>query len=387
VKNYVTMRKAVLLLGSSLTIMAGATVAPSLPRMSEFFAGTPNVEILTRLMLTGHALFVAIFSPIIGLCIDRFGRKRVLLGSLALYACAGSTGLLLDSLASLLVGRAFLGIAVAGTMTACTTLIGDYYSGRERIALLGMQGAFMAFGGVMFVSAGGFLADMSWRAPFLIYLSALLILPGAFVSLYEPRLPSRTLEGYTRESTPALLIVFIYLVGFFGMVMIFMIPVQLPFYLKQMAPVNSSKVGLAIGTSILAAGISSVNYGRFKRILSFRGIFALSFLLFGFGFTVLSTAENYTMVLIAMVITGSGNGLIMPNGALWTVTVTPAHLRGRMVGGLTTVVSLGQFFSPILMQPVVSMTSISRSYLMAGVLMLLLAGGLMTAGFAVQRRQ
>ena len=35
---------------TSLTIMAGATIAPSLPGIRDHFVGTPDVELLTRLL-------------------------------------------------------------------------------------------------------------------------------------------------------------------------------------------------------------------------------------------------------------------------------------------------------------------------------------------------
>jgi len=53
-----------------------------------------------------------------------------------------------------------------------TTLIADYYTGQKRANFMGLQGAFMGLGGVGFLSVGGFIADLNWRFPFLIYLSA-----------------------------------------------------------------------------------------------------------------------------------------------------------------------------------------------------------------------
>jgi hypothetical protein len=48
--------KATLLLSSSLTVMAGATIAPSLPAMRDYFAATPNTDFWVRLVLTVPAL-------------------------------------------------------------------------------------------------------------------------------------------------------------------------------------------------------------------------------------------------------------------------------------------------------------------------------------------
>ena len=70
-------RNTTLLLISTLTIMAGATISPSLPAIESHFAGSPNVEILTRLVLTLPALSIVICAPFAGGLADRFGRQRM----------------------------------------------------------------------------------------------------------------------------------------------------------------------------------------------------------------------------------------------------------------------------------------------------------------------
>ena len=179
-------RDLVILLGSSLTVMAGATIAPSLPLMAVHFQDAPQAQMLVKMLLSVHALFIALTAPLMGVLMDRFGRRPVLAVSLLLYGLGGSSGAYLDSLYAIMAGRALLGVAVAGIISGFTTLIGDYYQGERRNRLMGMQAAFTGFGGLVFLTAGGMMADVGWRYPFLIYLFAFCILPGALVYLYEP---------------------------------------------------------------------------------------------------------------------------------------------------------------------------------------------------------
>lgn len=178
------LTKATLLLVSTLTVMAGATIAPSLPAMQEHFREVGDAALWVRLVLTLPALFIVIGSLVAGVVVDRFGRKPLLLAAAALYGSAGASGYVLDSLFHILIGRAFLGFAVAGIMVTATTLITDYYSGAARAAFLGLQAAFMGLGGVIFLSLGGFLADQNWRFPFLIYLFAWLLVPLINLNLW-----------------------------------------------------------------------------------------------------------------------------------------------------------------------------------------------------------
>jgi MFS family permease len=161
--------KWVLLLSSTLTVMSGATIAASLPQMAAVFKSNPNALLLSKLVLTLPAIFIALSAPIFGKLSDTFGRVKILNFCLLLYAISGVSGYFLTDLYAILVGRAFLGISVGGISTMAITLAGDLFKNEEREKFIGMQAAFMSLGGVVFIALGGFLAQQNWRLPFLIY--------------------------------------------------------------------------------------------------------------------------------------------------------------------------------------------------------------------------
>ena len=75
---------------------------------------------------------------------------------------------------------------------------------------------------------------------------------------------------------------------------------------------------------------------------------------------------TYWGVVIGLLIGGLGIGLFPPNGNVWLGSVTPPAWRGRAVGGITSMVFLGQFFSPILTQPLVSKFGLASTFNVAG---------------------
>jgi MFS family permease len=209
------------------------------------------------------ALFIAVSSPIIGIVIDKWKRKPVFLISIVVYAIAGSSGYFLSSLNEILIGRAMLGIAVGGIMTTTTTLIADYFTGEKRNRIIGMQGAFMSFGGVLFLLAGGFLADIDWRTPFLIYLFSLFVLPLVLYSINEPLIlkdRQKTKESIFKTKVPYI----VYPIAVFSMIMFYLIPVQMPFFLKDMTSASNSQVGIAISSMSLFAAFSALLYKKVK---------------------------------------------------------------------------------------------------------------------------
>ena len=381
-RTYPRLRQTTLLLGSTMTVMAGATIAPALPQMHTAFVATPHIDLLVKLLLSVHALFIAISAPFAGWLMDRWGRKPVLITAVALYGLAGSSGFFCESLYAIFIGRAFLGIAVAGIMSGFTTLIGDYYSGDRLHKVMGLQAAFTGFGGLLFLTGGGILADLGWRYPFLIYLFAFVVLPGVLVFLYEPVREKATValqsSEIQNESLPLRLLFFIYALAFTGMLVFYMIPVQLPFYLESMESISSTWVGMAIGIMTLVGALTSMQYKKIKARFSHTRIYAIFALMMGIGYLGLSAANSYPIVIAAMVVSGLGFGLLMPNVNVWIVSLVPAPKRGKAVGGLATFFLLGQFISPLLVEPIVMTIGIGPCFALAGGFLLLLAAILTT---------
>jgi MFS family permease len=368
--------KATLLLTSTLTVMSGATIAPSLPAMQEYFADVENSALLVRLVLTIPALFIAIGGLFAGQLVDSIGRKPLLVASTLVYGLAGGSGLILNSLGTILIGRAILGLSVAGVMTGVTTLIADYYTGQKRANFMGLQAAFMGLGGVVFLSVGGVIADLNWRFPFLIYLSAWVILIAIAITLYEPNLKANNQasdSSTTRDQMPIGVLAMIYGIALFYMVVFYLIPVQLPFYLQNLSNATASAAGLAIATSTLASSIASFRYGFVKERLGYVQIVVIAFAVAAIGYFIIGIAGSYQLVLLGLIIAGLGFGLLMPNLTVWLSSIISESLRGRALGGLTTFFFLGQFLSPLVSQPITNVLGLGRTYSVTGIVMLIIA--------------
>jgi MFS family permease len=383
--------KLTLLLASSLTVMSGATVAPSLPAMKQQFESAiadPDLRTtLVKLVITLPALFIVIGSPIAGLIVDRFGRKPLLLITAVLYGFAGSSGLFLDSLPTILVGRAFLGLAVAGVMVSATTLIADYYSGPARAAFMGLQSGFMGLGGVLFLTLGGALAQQNWHYPFGIYLFAWLIVPLIFLFILEPdRTPSQPAinseSETTKPSAPIGVMAIVYGLTTISQIAFYLIPVQLPFFLDSLVKASPSQSGMAIALCTLFSAIASVSYGKLKQKMEFVTFLPIIFGLMGIGYLLIGQSSIWAQVLVGLAISGMGLGILMPNMSVWLSSTVPDAMRGRALGGLSTSMFLGQFLSPIVTQPITKSLGLGGVYAFIGGLLVFLA-----LGFAIFKSQ
>lgn len=383
------MVRITLLMASSLTVMAGAIISPSLPALYDHFQDVEGVAFLSRLVLTLPALFIALCSPLAGFVVDRLGRKPVLLAGAALYVLGGTTGLYVESLAAVLAGRALLGVAVACVMTTTVTLIGDYWRGEQRGRMMGLMSASMSWGGVVFVLLGGALAEWHWRGPFGVYLSALALLPLMAVVLHEPERPGPSAtradeaDRETAQKEPGtaanlFLISIVYMAAFILNVTFYMVPTQAPFLLRDLGVVAPSATGLAIAAMNVAGGVTAMQFGRVRRWLSAPAVFGAAFACIAVGFTGIFLATDPTGVMGGMAVAGLGVGIAFPNITTWLMALAPPRWRGRLVGGTTMSIFFGQFMSPMLSQPLVSWTGQGGAF---GVAALALA--VVSAGFVV----
>lgn len=373
-------RKTALLLVACLTVMSAATIAPALPRMAEAFSAVPNAELLSKLVLTTPAIAIALCAPFAGAFVDRYGRVGILRASLALYGLAGSAGYVLDDLHAILASRALLGVAVAGTMTSMTALVGDYYSGEARTRYAGLQSFAMSLGAVACVAAGGLLADLGWRLPFLIYLTGWAVLVPVLLYVAEPyRTPAAPAAAGHGAAFARRPIAAAYAITYFAVVMFYMIPVQIPFLLHAIGVASGTAVGVVVASASLTAAAGSAWFPSLRRWHGVLGVYAWAFGLMAAGYALAGLAGAFGGVLAGAAIAGVGVGLFFPNSNLWVLALAPPALRGQLAGGLTSAIFLAQFSSPLLAQPLVAATSLARAFVFAALVMALAAAGLALA--------
>lgn len=357
-----------LLVAASLTIMANATIAPALPGLEERFAADPNAALLVRMLITAPSLIVACTAPFMGMIVDRFGRRIALLLGVLLYALLGTAGLYLPDLRWILASRLALGIAVALIMTSQSALVGDYFAGETRGRLMGYQVSATNLGGLVFVSAAGWLAGVDPRAPFAIYALALLMLPLFWLVLHDvPRTGANgKADGRPAEATADWIPVLLLMATTAACTMAFFytVPTQIPYHLVRLGFTDPAASGVVLATLMLSSAMTGVISGWLRPRLGQIGTSVLGYFLIAAGFSLFSLTSTLGGQSLGSALVGSGVGFTMPTFIMVSLEVAPAHRRGIVAGTITAAVFLGQFASPLLSQPLVEAFGFSRVFLM-----------------------
>lgn len=140
-------------------------VFPILPSLIADVAGTADVAATVGVVAALYAAMQFVFAPVLGSLSDRFGRRPVLLLSLAGAAVDYVFLALAPSLAVLLVGRAIAGLTSANVSVA-TAYVTDISPEETRARRFGLLNAMFGLGFIVGPVLGGALGDVGLRLPF-----------------------------------------------------------------------------------------------------------------------------------------------------------------------------------------------------------------------------
>jgi len=358
-----------LLLLSMTTMMSNVAIVTALPSLKEYFIVVKDIEFYSRLMLTLPSLVIAVLAPVLGHVIFKFGKKKSTLYALFLFGMSGSAGLYLNSIELLLFSRAIFGISIASLMIVTTSLVGDYFKEQERHKFMGYQSAFIAIGGVFFVTGGGFLADVSWRLPFGIYLISILLLPLVFKFLVEVPVHNNIQE---EDETPNTKVYFVYLLAFLYMLIFFILPTQIPFLLIETFNASGSLTGAIIAIAFLSNAFGAILFSRLKTKYDFSTIYVFALFIIGVGFALIGLVNNVYLFFLTSPILGFGGGIMMTNVTAWMLSKTHVKKRVKASGYFTSSLFAGQFFSPIVFHPIIAQISVQEFFFLIGVFLLVI---------------
>ena len=311
------------------------------------------------ILATVFAVMQFVCGPLLGNLSDRYGRRPILLISLAVMAVDYLVMAIAGSIWILLIARIVGGITAATSATA-NAFIADISKPEEKSANFGLVGAAFGIGFVIGPMIGGLLGDQFGpRAPFYAAagVAALNLILGFFV------LPETVTDKIRRpfkwakadpfaafrdiSSFPGLsrLLVFSFLLEFAFIVY----PAIWPYFTKERFGWSPGMVGLSLGAygismALVQAGLIRIVIPKFgeARCILFGLIIEI------FGFLALAFVTNGVVALIIIPITALG-ALVTPSLQGIMSRATSDDRQGELQGVITSVRSVAMILAPLVM--------------------------------------
>ncbi|WP_338740477.1 MFS transporter [Haloplanus salilacus] len=339
----------VVLACSLMGVMGVSLVSPVLPDLRPVF-GVSDAQV--GLVITAYTLPGVFVTPFVGLVADRFGRRRVIVPLLFLFAVAGAGVAVARTFAEVVALRFLQGVGASALITLAVTLIGDVYEGSRRDAVMGLNGSTIGTGAAFYPLLGGALAGIRWNAPFLFFGLGAVVGVFALVALADPDADRstdvRTYLGRLRavavlpEAVAIFVALFVAFFLFYGAVL-----TAMPLLLSDAFGLGSGRIGATLSAVAVASAAVSSQYGRISEWRTAPELVALGFVAYGVGLLAVRLAPSPAAVAASLLVFGVGFGVVMPSIDTAVVTLVDDDLRAGVMGMRTSMLRLGQTLGPV----------------------------------------
>lgn len=291
---------------------------PVLPEMTGYFHTTPA---LASMSLTAGMIGLAAGQLFIGPLTDKYGRKRILVGSMLLFVVASLLCIFSGDIFMFNAMRVLQGLAGAGGIVIAKSMSADMYTGRELASFMALLGAINGIAPVCAPVVGGLMAGVtSWTGVFAVILAVGIVLMVCSMFLPETLQPANRIRKSVIKVYGNLFRVFrnsrftlsvmAEMACFF---MFFAYIASSPFIMQQVYHLSPLGYSLCFGLNALMIGVGAAMATRFRSqgtCLRFGGLGMLAgTLLLAF---LLNTAMPLWIVMLSYIYTLICFGLMQP---------------------------------------------------------------------------
>lgn len=338
------LTKIAILSISLLTVMTCSAVSPALSNISNAF---PNASInAIKLIVTLPALITIPVSLLSDKLTKWINKKQILMLGILIYLIGGLGAAFSNSIEVILINRATIGVGLGLIMPLAQSLIGDFYTGNERMKLTGYANAIGNLGGIIANVLVGILASISWRYSFSVYALGLLVIILNIIGL-----PDKKESIVSKKMQGKLNIKVIYLaIGIFLVsVIFFIIPTNLSLFIANENLGGSEFSGIAMGIFTFAGFAAGMVLAQLiKKLRKYTTSFAVATMTLGFG--LLYCSHNVLLIVISVFLVGFGVGIIIPLIILTASNVCDEGTNNFSLSVITSSMFFGQFLSPFVVQ-------------------------------------
>ncbi|HEY6408756.1 MAG TPA: MFS transporter [Ktedonobacteraceae bacterium] len=333
-------------------------ILPLLPFWSERLGASP---VGVGLVLTAYALAQFLFTPLLGILSDRYGRRPIIFASLLIEALSLALCALAGSLPLLLVAR-FIGELGASNIGSAQAVVADVTPIEGRARGMGLMGAAIGLGFVVGPALGSLLAPLGpavsfWVAMFVALANALLVLrflPETrwMGSAYAP-VASTThgrglaLAGWRqvlRHPLVARLVVvnLLFTVAFTAMETVFALFTHHAFgWTTRQNGYLFTYIGLLV--VFMQGGV----VGQLARSWGERRLLLVGLVLQAAGLALLPWSTNLTSLVVVLGIVSIGDGAVTPMLSTLLSCASAPGARGETLGLAQGVAGLARIIGPL----------------------------------------
>lgn len=334
-----------------IDILGFGIILPSLPYYAREFGAT---GVWIGVLMTAYSAAQFFSASVLGRLSDRYGRRPILLMSLAGSGLSLTLSAFAPNLATLIIARALAG-AFGGSISAAQAYVADVTKVEERAKYMGLLGASIGLGFVFGPALGSWLSAYGFGAAALVAaLLAFVNLAVAFARLPETSRTARSDEArkfsfaafaksvHQPGIAPLLAVGFLVTFGFVAM--------ETTFALLGADLFGMDARGLGLVFTYMGVIIVIVQggvIGRLAKRFGDQSMAACGAGLMALAFVGLGLASSFSLLMVALGLLACGNGFANPTLASLLSKRAPERVRGGVLGTSQSLAALARAVSPV----------------------------------------
>jgi MFS transporter, ACDE family, multidrug resistance protein len=346
----------------------GALITPVLPEMVGPLQTTTQG---VGLLMSVFTISTAIFTLIIGHFIDRVNRKRILVPGLVIYGLTGLVSFFVFDLESLLILRFIQGIGVAAITSLAMLIIGDVYTGIDRVGAMSKISIAFAMGSIFAPIIGGGLATIGWNYAFLFYALSLPFAVVVMTILPETRVQKDKGDHKgmieALKSLKELPIMYTIFMGYSIFFLLFAMMIYLPFMLKNEFNFASGESGIMLAVPGIACILMAPRVRSLASKYSLILVIIVGFALVGLSMLLISFVHSIIAIFLLLLLFGFGLILSQTCIDVQIIQISPINSRGGVISIYSCMKYIGQSFSPIILGIILVYFGINAVFIAAGI--------------------
>lgn len=320
------------------------SAAPVLKSIQEAF---PDVKTsLVQMLVTSPGFLAMVIALLSGVLVTKISKKKLLLAAAVLALLTGLLPFVKESFGLLFACRLLYGIPLGLCMSLNGAVVADFFEGKERVQVMGIQAACVGAGMMIVNAAAGALGAADYRTSYWINLIALLCLFLILVFLPETGRVKTDRENRISLTKDVFVMG---VIGFFFMMLLMTFTTNISMHIKGRYEGNSSFAGLVNAVYSLAQIAVGMVLGLVTKLFK-RQTLTSALVSYAIGAVILVLSPSSApFLLLGALFCGTCQGIFMPTGM---VTVTDA-VNPQSAAMATAVFScgllMGGFISPIVL--------------------------------------
>lgn len=306
---------------SALNALPGLAVSPILGELQKIFPHATELDI--QMLTSLPSLMIIPFILLAGKLTERIDNIRLLQIGLVIFVISGVLYLLSNQMWQLVAISGMLGVGSGLIIPLSTGLIGRFFVGRYRTKQFGLSSAITNLTLVIATVVAGYLAEISWHLPFVVYLLPIVSIILSFQlrkALTQEPEPSPVTDNSDNGLRPHVQVGnngigthhLIEVMLFYGLVtyLVVIISLNLPFLIEERGmPTGIS--GTYISLFFLAIMAPGFILNRLIDLMG-RSTQMWSMLMIVIGLGLIVATGNVWLVGVGCVLAGAGYGIIQP---------------------------------------------------------------------------